>query len=296
MGAVNTAAPSRAGAVAFCVVAYVVAGAAALGTGYALRPAHPLLVAAAADLVATLVVFLFSVTFDNSSFYDPYWSIAPIPLALFWTQTPLAAGASLARQCVVVALVTCWGARLTWNWLRGWTGLEHEDWRYLDLRARSGRAYWLVSFVGIHLFPTIIVFLGCLAVYVAVAAGHNPFGLLDLVACVVTGGAIVIEAIADEQLRRFRRTAGTPGRTLVTGLWARSRHPNYLGETSFWWGLFLFALAASPSRWWTIAGPLAITLMFLFVSIPMIDRRMLARRSDYADLVRRLPALVPRLR
>jgi len=150
-----------------------------------------------------------------------------------------------------------------------------------------------VSLLGIHLFPTVIVFVACLSLFPALSAGTRPFGLIDVIALVVTAAAIGLEATADEQLRRFRRTAGGPGRTLASGLWAWSRHPNYVGEMLFWWGLFLFGLAADPSWWWTIVGPLAITLMFVFVSVPMLDRRMLARRPDYAARMRKVSALVP---
>ncbi|GAJ06174.1 unnamed protein product, partial [marine sediment metagenome] len=62
---------------------------------------------------------------------------------------------------------------------------------------------------------------------------------------------------------------------MSTGLWAYSRHPNYLGEVMFWWGLFLFALAADLSHWWVFVGPLAMTVLFIFVSIPMMDKRNL---------------------
>jgi steroid 5-alpha reductase family enzyme len=278
--------------IAVCLVVYVLAAGAALAAARLMHGAHPLAVAGTADVAATAVVFAASLACDNSSLYDPYWSVAPLPLALYW-----AAGhqAPPLRRVLVLLLVGAWAVRLTWNWLRGWSGLAHEDWRYVDLRAQSGRAYWLVSLLGIHLFPTAIVLAGCLPVWVAVGAGSRPPGPLDVLAAAVTAGAILIEAVADEQLRRFRATAGAGGRTLRTGLWARSRHPNYFGETAFWWGLFLFALAADPGRWWVVVGPLAITLMFLFVSIPMIDRRMLARRSDYAAVMAAVPSLVPRL-
>jgi steroid 5-alpha reductase family enzyme len=274
-------------------IAYLVGLLAAVVTGRALDGAHPLVVIGAADLVGTLVVFRFSVAFDNSSFYDPYWSVAPVPIAVYW-MLQAAPGTSALRGGLVLALVCVWGARLTWNWARGWTGLRHEDWRYVDLRAQTGRGYWAVSFLGLHLFPTVIVFLGCLPLQVGIATGTRPFGVLDLVAAAVTGGAILLEATADAQLRRFRLRGG-PGGTLRSGLWARSRHPNYLGEMSFWWGLFLFALAAEPAAWWTGVGALAITVMFLVVSIPMLDRRMLARRPDYARTMEEIPALVPRL-
>ena len=283
---------SRSRSIAVCVVAYVVAAAVAIAIAWRLGGHHPLFVAAVADVVATIVVFGFSFAFDNSSLYDPYWSVAPPAIGLYWALEPVAPGVSSTRQVVVLLLVGLWAGRLTWNWLRGWQGLVHEDWRYVDFRATSGRAYWLVSFLGIHFFPTVIVFLGCLSLFPALSAGTRPFGALDGLAIIVTAAAVAIEATADEQLRRFRRSTG-PARTLATGLWAWSRHPNYFGETLFWWGLYLFGLAADPGWWWTVVGPLAITLMFVFVSVPMLDRRMLARRPDYAARMRRVSGLVP---
>lgn len=282
-------AEARARGIVLCVAAYLLAALVAIGVLRALAGTHPVLAVAAADVAATVVVFAASVATGNSSVYDPYWSVAPPLVALAWASR----GADRARRTLVILLVTAWAVRLTWNWLRGWQGLGHEDWRYLDLRRKSGRAYWLVSFTGIHLFPTLIVLLGCLSLWPALATGRRPLGALDVVAAAVTAAAIAIEATADEQLRRFRRAAPPPGATLATGLWAYSRHPNYFGETLFWWGLFLFALAADPGAWWTVVGPLTVTLMFLFVSIPMIDERMTARRPDYAAHKRRVSGLVP---
>jgi steroid 5-alpha reductase family enzyme len=50
----------------------------------------------------------------------------------------------------------------------------------------------------------------------------------------------------------------------------------------FWWGLWLFGVAAAPALWWTLAGPVAIALMFRFVSLPMIEARMRERRPGFA--------------
>jgi steroid 5-alpha reductase family enzyme len=68
---------------------------------------------------------------------------------------------------------------------------------------------------------------------------------------------------------------------------------NYFGEVTSWTGLALFALAADPSAWWVLAGPVAILALFLFVSIPMIDERMVARRRDYAAHMKKVSRLVP---
>ena len=80
---------------------------------------------------------------------------------------------------------------------------------------------------------------------------------------------------------------------LQTGLWRGSRHPNYLGEMGFWWGLWLFAMAANPAYWWTGIGALCITLMFRFVSLPLIETRMNARRPGYAAFAERSSLVLP---
>ncbi|MFO7614295.1 MAG: DUF1295 domain-containing protein, partial [Bacteroidales bacterium] len=81
----------------------------------------------------------------------------------------------------------------------------------------------------------------------------------------------------------FRKNPAHKGKSITRGLWRYSRHPNYSGEILTWWGLFLFAMATGPSAWWTIIGPVSITLMFIFASIPMIERRHMERRTDYLD-------------
>jgi steroid 5-alpha reductase family enzyme len=267
-------------------LAYAVALVAALAVGWALRDRHPIFVAAAADLVATLVVFGFSVGYDNSSLYDPYWSVAPLPITIYWT------GAPGLRQLLILALVALWGVRLTGNWAARWRGIGDEDFRYQEIRGRTGRLYWPASLVSIHLMPTIWVFLGLLPLYPALARPIPVTGL-DFAALVVTAAAIAIEAAADRQLRVFLRTRRDPEAILDKGLWARCRHPNYLGEVLFWWGLYLFGVAAEPAWAWSGVGPLSIALLFVFVSVPWMDRRLLLRHPAWAQTMKSLPALLP---
>ncbi len=243
-----------------------------------------------AFVVSTLVIYGFATAFDNGSFFDAYWTVIPPLAAIFWIGQ--AADAAVMRQIVVTVLVFAWGIRLTANWAIGWTGLDHEDWRYVDLYEKSPLPKWATRLFGVHLFPMFQVFLGCLAMIPALAYGGGAFGWLDVVAMVVTGGAILIEAVADEQLRAFVRTK-EPGDIMKSGLWAYSRHPNYFGELGFWWGLFLFGLAADPGWWWTGIGALAMTLMFHFASVPMLDTRSLERRPEYAEHMKRVNAIVP---
>jgi len=247
----------------------------------------------AADLVATFVIFGWSFAFDNSSFYDPYWSVMPIAIVAYWMSQAEVDGPAL-RSAAIGLLVFAWGCRLTFNWARGWTGLDHEDWRYVDFRAHMPRSYWLVSLVGIHLFPTLIVFAGLLAVQPALVTSERALNLVDLAAMAVGACGLGLEWLADRQLRAFVRDVKRPGETLRSGLWRYSRHPNYLGEILIWWSLFLFGLAADRA-WasWAVLAPIAMTAMFLFASIPMLEKRSLERRSDYQRVIDETSMLIP---
>jgi steroid 5-alpha reductase family enzyme len=278
------------------LLAYVAAGiVSVLVTQSAPDSWHPLLVILAADVAATVAVFLFCLGFNNSSIYDPYWSVAPIAIAGYLI-AQAEVNACLIRQLMVFGVICTWGGRLTFNWWRQWTGMAHEDWRYLQLKQQTGKAYWLVSFAGIHLFPTMLVYLACLSLFPALDSQNSPFNFLDVVGFVICGIAIWTEASADKQLYRFVNSKPATGTILKSGLWRYCRHPNYLGEIMFWWGIFFFALASGWQYWWCIAGPLSINALFVFISIPMHEKRSLARRPNYAEHMQRVPRLLPRLK
>lgn len=286
-------ADDRTRAFLWIAVAYLAALVVALLAGIAFGDRHPIAVALAADVAATLVIFAFSFAFGNSSFYDAYWSVAPPPIALWFAVAPGSEGV-FERQALAIGLVVLWAVRLTWNWARSWSGLAHEDWRYVDFQRKTGRLYWLVSLSGIHYFPTFIVFLGLLPLWPALATGTRPLGWLDVVAAAVTLAGVALELFADNALRRFRLSSPPPEAICERGLWAWSRHPNYLGEMLFWIGLALFSLAAAGFVWWCWIGAAAMVAMFLGASIPMKERRMLERRPTYAERQRRVSLLIPR--
>lgn len=257
-----------------------------------LAPGSPLLRAFIADVAATVVIYAFSRGYDNASFYDPYWSVIPPLLGGYWMLTADQVGASAVLAFVLLCI---WAIRLTGNWLTYWNGLDHEDWRYTELR-RDNPAYWQwVNFGGIHLFPTIQVFLGCLPLYAVIAFARPGLGWLDWLAGLVMLAGILLEFFADRQVHAFLARS-QPGAFIRSGLWAWSRHPNYLGELLIWYGLMLFGLAAHPAGWWWLApGSLAMTGMFVFVSIPMMDRRNCERRPGYAQFMLEAPMLLPRM-
>lgn len=271
-------------------VVYIVSAAAGGLVFAACHELHPIAATLIADVVATVVVFAASLAVRNSSMYDPYWSV--IPPLLAWAFAARGQDVPVARTVLLMLALGVWAIRLTSNWARGWSGLGHEDWRYQMLRDDTGLPRWLIDFLAVHLYPTLQVWAATLGMYAALTLGTRSFGWLDVVAAVVIVGAAALQFIADEQMRTHRRTS--PHVPCRSGLWALSRHPNYFGEATVWWGVWLFGVAGHPaSWWWTLIGPVSMTALLRGASTPMMDKRSLARRPGYEVLMRELPAMAP---
>ncbi|NUP08515.1 MAG: DUF1295 domain-containing protein [Polyangiaceae bacterium] len=254
---------------------------------------HPITRVAIADTVATAVVFAFSRAFENSSVYDPYWSVAPMVIAAYLVFGLNGEAGISVRKWLALLVVFVWGARLTFNWIRGWKGFHQEDWRYLQFKPKWGAFYWPLSFLGIHFFPTVCTFLGCLPLFV-ITISERPVGWLDLLGAGIALAGTLIEGTGDEQLRAFREDPANKGGICDVGLWHYSRHPNYFGECTFWLGLWVMGYAAAPeAAAWTAIGVVVIVALFVFYSIPAAEKRSLERRADYAEHQKHVSAFVP---
>jgi len=283
----------RTGSFLICTIVYLIAGVAVWFAHPIVAPQGPVLTALYLDILATVIVFIAAIIFRNSSLYDPYWSVAPVPIALFWWGMN---GFSMEdlRQVLAFIALGLWAIRLTLNWARGWVGLIHEDWRYGMLRARTGIFYPLVNLGGIHLFPTVMVFLACMPLYYVYGTESSTFGWMDILGFSISILGTLLELVADEQLKAFKRkNTAHPEAFIDEGVWYYSRHPNYFGEILFWTGLFFMGLSASPNALWTASGWLAMFMMFQFISIPMMDERMVDKRPAYAELMKKSARLIP---
>lgn len=292
---------SRESSLARVAFAYVVALGAAVAAAW-VSMGHPDLhaagllrdfsILAAGDLIATLVIFGFSFAWRNTSVYDPYWSVVP-PLVPFgyW----LLGGPVDPRGILYCAVIWIWSGRLTFNWIRGWQGLDHEDFRYRDLQKKfgTGPLYWLVSLTGLHLFPTVLVLLGLLPTVAIYAGGPSSLGVLDVIGAGVVLAGVGFELVADEQLRQFTEARTSRDAICDVGLWRYSRHPNYFGELLIWTGPILMAVGSSQFEWWMASGALAMLGLFAFASIPMMEGRQLAKKAAYADYQRRTSMIIP---
>ena len=248
-------------AVLFFVYALAAAGGIAI---YLFLPLPFWLSLLIADVAATVIVFLFSLIFGNASVYDPYWSVQPIVIL-----TAFGVGKGVSAVFLFPLIAVCiWGVRLTMNWAYTFHGLGHQDWRYTMLKEKTGKWYFFINLIGIHLVPTLVVY-GCVlpAVFTAVYAPQlNAGGIVFFVLSLL---AVLLQGTADVQMHIFRKKR--TGGFIRTGLWKYARHPNYLGEILMWWGVGLAAFCLMPTRWYLLSGALANTLLFCFVSVPLAD-------------------------
>ena len=235
---------------------------------------------------ATLIIFLFSNVHKNSSIYDPFWHVAPIPIVFY-----IAKQSSLPtlELNLVLAAFLFWALRLTYNWYLNWNNLDHEDFRYIDLKNNNKYMAFINDLFGIHIIPTLIVNVSLYPIYVAL--NSESLNELVYVGFVIIIIAVVIQYISDDQMRKFRKDKSNLGKTMKYGLWKYSRHPNYLGEVSFWFGIYIFALASGLTTIWLLACPIVMLALFVFISCPMMDNRSLKRRSEYKEYMDKTPQL-----
>jgi steroid 5-alpha reductase family enzyme len=230
-------------------------------------------------IYATIFIYIGSVILKNSSLYDPFWSVAPIPIALYLA---LNFENTLIVKFLVLTPIIFWALRLTRNWIISWEGFEHEDFRYIDLKNTSMLRAEFNNFFGIHLFPTLIVNLSLYPLVFILTNNSNSSILLSF-ASLFTILAVLLETISDEQMREFRKNPLNKGKTMKYKLWKYSRHPNYLGEIGFWFGIYMMGLSSGMAPFWIIICPLTMLALFIFVSCPMMDNRSLMNRPDYKD-------------
>ena len=253
----------------------------------------------AVTCASTIVIWLFSIANNNSSIYDPYWVIAPPILAVLLVISSNGFEMNL-RQLIIIGCFVVWASRyhIFYKWT-GWrTGLQDEDWRYEDMR-KYPVPYWLNSLLGMHIFPTLLVYFafapGALVLLTNPAQQSN-LGIWDILGVFISLSAVIIQLISDEQLRKYRMTDEYKnGGSFRGGLWKYSRHPNYFGEVVFWLSMILFALGSGifdVHPFLVLTGPIVMAIFFRF-SAYLTDMRSLKRRDDYPLIMREVSALIP---
>jgi steroid 5-alpha reductase family enzyme len=204
---------------------------------------------------------------------------------------------------LLCGLVFLWAVRITWQIGNRFVANDREDFRYATWR-KTWTHFYLRSYLQVFLLQGVLMV--CVAMSVIAptfyldATDYSP--ALVAVGLLVFGVGLTCETVADVQLNAFLRAPHRPGDFLQTGLWAYSRHPNYFGEVTLWWGLFLIAIAPAvpnglhndlPAVLAALISPLTVTFLILMVSgIPAVE----AKRKDdpaFERYKQRVSAFVP---
>lgn len=212
--------------------------------------------------------FMVALKLRRNDVADVAWGIGFIILAL---AAQFCAASVSTRGIIVGALVTIWGVRLSLH-----IGLRNrgkaEDSRYRKWREEWGRN------AAVRVYFQIFLLQGFLMVVILVPVTHilahmsSDLIWLDAVGLAVWLLGFVFETIGDFQLTRFKKDPGNRGRIMTSGLWKYTRHPNYFGEVTLWWGVWLIA-CSTPGGWKTVCGPATITALIMFLSgIPLLER------------------------
>ncbi|GAC1468511.1 MAG: DUF1295 domain-containing protein [Desulfuromonadaceae bacterium] len=195
------------------------------------------------------------------------------------------------RGLLVSTLVLVWGIRLALH-IHSRNRGRGEDPRYRQWREEWGKWFVLRSFLQVFMLQGILLLLVTVPIIYVNTAPTVPLGWLDVLGLALWLFGFCFEAFGDWQLLHFIRDPRNKGKLMTTGLWRYTRHPNYFGEVTLWWGIWLMVLAL-PGGWLTIIGPLTITILILKVSgIPMLERPY-EGRTDFQEYKRRTSAFFP---
>jgi steroid 5-alpha reductase family enzyme len=217
---------------------------------------------------------------------DVTWGLGFVVVAVV---SLLVTGAD-TRGVLVVVMVALWGLRLAGHIYLRSRG-HGEDPRYEALLAKAPGNPNLYALQRVYLTQAVILWFVSWAVQAAVTGEGGP-GVLAWVGVVVFAVGLFFEAVGDWQLQRFRDDPSSKGKVLDTGLWRYTRHPNYFGDATAWWGIWLVALDAGG--WWTILSPVVMTwLLAKGTGAALLEKDIHNRRPEYVDYVRRTSGFVP---
>jgi steroid 5-alpha reductase family enzyme len=250
-------------------------------------------VAVAAAFVIQILAFIPAFLLRTERFFDLTGSatffVISVVLVLL---TPMPD----ARSWILAGMVMLWAARLG-SFLAMRVHKAGSDGRFDEIKGSPLR------FLQVWVIQGAWVSLTAAAAWIAIstdAAARPPLGWLSIVGVVVWALGMVVEIVADAQKSAFRKDPRNRDEFIRTGLWSRSRHPNYFGEIVIWVGVFITAAPVLTGwQWVAVLSPLFVILLLTRVSgIPLLEARAEKKWGDRADYIAyrdSTPVLVPRL-
>ena len=240
--------------------------------------------------ICMAALWLLSLAIKNASIVDIFWGLGFVLLAAVYF---VAADGFTGRKLLVLTLVAVWGLRLSGYILWRSRG-KGEDYRYARWREEAGDQFWWTSLLQVFLLQGLLMWVISAPVLAAQSADEpNRLTWVDLAGTAVWGIGFFFEAVGDWQLARFKADPANKGKVMRSGVWAYTRHPNYFGDATQWWGLYLIAAGASDG-YWTLFSPLLMTVLLLRVSgVALLERAQVRTKPQYADYINSTSAFVP---
>jgi len=216
------------------------------------------------------IFFIVGTLIKNNSIVDMGWGIGFVLVAWF---VFLRSESQPLPQILMTLFVSIWGLRLFYHILKRNLG-KPEDFRYATWRKDWGKFVIPRAFLQVYMLQGVFMFLVSLAVILFPSqVSQVSLPVMIVGACIWILG-FFFEAVGDYQLKVFIANPDNRGKIMQTGLWRFTRHPNYFGEATMWWGIFLIALSGGTSPI-AIIRPITITCLLLFVSgIPLLEKSM----------------------
>ncbi len=241
-------------------------------------------------LLYVTAIWVASLILKNASIIDIFWGLGFALLA--GIGLGLADGLP-ARRILIGILVAIWGFRLSLYILsRNWR--KPEDYRYRAWRKAAGLTFWWVSYFKVFLLQGVLLAL-IAAPILAAESSPTPehLTIFDALGTVVWLIGLFFESVGDWQLARFRSDPANQGQVMRKGLWAYTRHPNYFGDATVWWGLFLIALG-TPGGFWTFYSPILMTVLLLRVTgAAVLEKGLAKRKPEYKVYAENTSAFIP---
>ena len=199
-----------------------------------------------------------------------------------------------ARSMLLSALVIVWAVRLG-SFLFRRIHKAGKDGRFDELKPS------FIRFLNVWTIQGLWVTLTASAALVAISStNRKELDLFAIIGFLVWLIGFAIEVAADTQKSRFSADPNNKGKFIQTGLWARSRHPNYFGEIVLWTGITIIALPVLQGwQWVALISPIFVTLLLTRVSgIPLLEKRAAEKwggQNEYESYKARTPVLIPKL-
>jgi steroid 5-alpha reductase family enzyme len=234
-----------------------------------------------------LVLWCFSLRLRDSSIVDIFWGPGFVLIA--WLS--LLCSQLSPRALLLTLMVSAWGLRLAGYiaW-RNWG--KPEDYRYEAMRKRHGRNFPVVSLFTVFGLQGVLMWIISLPIPVGIATPRT-WGVTATAGLILWLIGLLFEALGDCQLARFKADPANRGQVMNRGLWRYTRHPNYFGDFVVWWGFYLVAVEPG-SWWWTIVGPLLMSVLLIRVSgVRLLESSLRGRLSGYAEYVQNTSAFFP---